>query len=109
TSEAVRRALATEQVKISVEQRVVIPRTTMLVLETEWDYQRFGLDRRALASILTIDAGGIGRLDRRSAQTVPLPPAPIPVTKSAPAPRDTRDRATNAATGAAAAAPVTPP
>lgn len=64
TSDAVRRALATEQVKISIEQRVVIPRTTMLVLETEWDYQRFGLDRRALAQILTIDAGGIGRLDR---------------------------------------------
>ena len=64
TSEAVRRALATEQVKVSVEQRVVIPRTTMLVLESEWDYQRFGLDRRALAAILSIDAGGIGRIDR---------------------------------------------
>src|SRR5205085_2514928 len=51
-SAAVREALATEQVKISVERRVVIPRTTMLVLESEWDYQRFGLDRRALASIL---------------------------------------------------------
>ncbi|MFL6247073.1 MAG: VIT domain-containing protein [Thermoanaerobaculia bacterium] len=63
-SEALRRAFATEQVKISIEQRVVIPRTTMLVLESEWDYQRFGLDRRALAQILTIDAGGIGRLDR---------------------------------------------
>ncbi|MCU1350386.1 MAG: hypothetical protein JWO56_3416, partial [Acidobacteria bacterium] len=42
-SDAVRRALATEQVKVSIEQRVVIPRTTMLVLESEWDYQRFGL------------------------------------------------------------------
>lgn len=63
-SEAVRRALATEQVRISIEQRVVIPRTTMLVLESEWDYQRFGLDRRALAAILTIDAAGIGRVDR---------------------------------------------
>ena len=59
-----RRALATEQVRLSIEQRVVIPRTTMLVLESEWDYQRFGLDRRTLAAILTIDAGGIGRIDR---------------------------------------------
>ncbi len=74
-SEAVRNALATEQVKISIERRVVIPRTTMLVLETEWDYQRFGLDRRALVSILTVDAGGIGVIDRRNAS---LPP-PIPV------------------------------
>ncbi len=48
----------------SIEQRVVIPRTTMLVLESEWDYQRFGLNRRALAAILTIEAGGIGRIDR---------------------------------------------
>ena len=74
-SEAVRRALATEQVRISIERRVVIPRTTMLVLETEWDYQRFGLDRRALASVLTIDAGGIGVIDRRNPN---LPPPPMP-------------------------------
>jgi tetratricopeptide (TPR) repeat protein len=64
-SEAIRRALATEQVRISVEQRVVIPRTTMLVLENEWEYQRFNIDRRALAAILTIEAGGISRIDRR--------------------------------------------
>jgi tetratricopeptide (TPR) repeat protein len=78
TSDAVRRALATEQVRISVEQRVVIPRTTMLVLESEWDYQRFGLDRRALADILTIEAGGIGRVNRQRAD-VPQLVAPMPV------------------------------
>lgn len=71
-SEAVRNALATEQVKISVERRVVIPRTTMLVLETEFDYQRFGIERRSLASILTIDAGGIGVIDRRDASLAPI-------------------------------------
>jgi tetratricopeptide (TPR) repeat protein len=76
-SAGVRQALATEQVKISVEQRVVIPRTTMLVLESEWDYQRFGLDRRALAGILTIGAGGIERLDRKTS----APPLPVPVQK----------------------------
>jgi tetratricopeptide (TPR) repeat protein len=76
-SEAVRRALATEQVRLSIEQRVVIPRTTMLVLESEWDYQRFGLNRRALAAILTIDAGGIGRTDRGQASFVPPPPMPV--------------------------------
>ncbi|HET7436158.1 MAG TPA: VIT domain-containing protein [Thermoanaerobaculia bacterium] len=87
-SEAVRKALATEQVKISTEQRVVIPRTTMLVLESEWDYQRFGLDRRALAAILTIDAGGIARIDRLSNEVQPIvrpvmpPPPPLPVTQT---------------------------
>jgi tetratricopeptide (TPR) repeat protein len=83
TSDAVRRALATEEVRISVEQRVVIPRTTMLVLESEWDYQRFGLDRRALADILSIEAGGIGKIDRRSAEVRPMP-MPVTVQKSAP-------------------------
>lgn len=72
-SDAVRRALATEQVRLSIEQRVVIPRTTMLVLESEWDYQRFGIDRRALAAILTIDAGGIGRIDRRGPNVIATP------------------------------------
>lgn len=66
SSEAVRQALAAQQVKISIEQRVVIPRTTLLVLESEWDYQRFGLDRRALAQILTVGATGIERLDRKT-------------------------------------------
>ncbi|HEY2830591.1 MAG TPA: VIT domain-containing protein [Thermoanaerobaculia bacterium] len=86
-SEAVRSALASEQVKISTEQRVVIPRTTMLVLESEWDYQRFGLDRRALAAILTIGAGGIERLDRHTnaparilvGKIPPPPPRPVSV------------------------------
>ncbi|HVE71729.1 MAG TPA: VIT domain-containing protein, partial [Thermoanaerobaculia bacterium] len=82
-SDAVRRALATEQVRISTQQRVVIPRTTMLVLENEWEYQRWGLDRRALAAILTIEAGGIGRIDRRSEQQwagrpIPVMAAPMP-------------------------------
>jgi tetratricopeptide (TPR) repeat protein len=82
-SDAVRQALAAEQIRVSVEQRVVIPRTTMLVLETEWDYQRFGIDRRALAAILTIEAGGIGRVDRAPARQVdvrrPMPPRPQPL------------------------------
>jgi hypothetical protein len=99
TSDAVRRALAAEQVKISIEQRVVIPRTTMLVLESEWDYQRFGLDRRALAQILTIDAGGIGR------STAPrtFTPPPMPMTmrrRAAPASQIVRrGRESAAATG----------
>jgi tetratricopeptide (TPR) repeat protein len=84
-SEAIRRALGSEQVRISVEQRVVIPRTTMLVLENEWEYQRWGLDRRALAAILTVDSGGIARLDRQPlvrremAQRMTPPPVAVPM------------------------------
>lgn len=105
-SEAVRRALATEQVRLSIEQRVVIPRTTMLVLESEWDYQRFGLNRRALAAILTIDAGGIGRVDRGQTSFVPPPvpvvPPPIAVTQA-------MDRQKSAQPGRERAANAPPP
>ena len=85
SSEAVRRALGAEQVRISVEQRVVIPRTTMLVLENEGEYQRWGIDRRALAAILTVGAGGIERIDRRAEppQTIGMR-RQIPVTLTPP-------------------------
>ena len=102
-SDAVRRALATEQVRISTQQRVVIPRTTMLVLENEWEYQRWGLDRRALAAILTIEAGGIGRIDRRNEQWTgrPVPPMPMPVVRP-----ERRERTRNDDAPKAIAAPV---
>lgn len=95
TSAAVRSALATEQVRISVEKRVLIPHTTMLVLETEEDYRRFGLDRRALAAILTIDAGGIARLDRREPRLLAQKPADIREERfelPIPSPMDELDR-----------------
>ncbi|MEA2569845.1 MAG: hypothetical protein QOI24_1846 [Acidobacteriota bacterium] len=104
-SEAVRRALATEQVKISTEQRVVIPRTTMLVLETEWDYQRFGLDRRALAAILTIDAGGIARLDRQPINV----PQGNRITKAAPPPPRPRAEETGRNVGGVVGGAVSEP
>lgn len=104
-AEAVRRALATEQVRLSIEQRVVIPRTTMLVLESESDYQRFGLDRRALAAILTIEAGGIGRIDRRGSNWNP-PPIVQPVT---PPISVTNPRRDGVAKNAAAPGRVPPP
>jgi tetratricopeptide (TPR) repeat protein len=113
--EGVRRALANEQVRISVEQRVVIPRTTMLVLETEWDYRRFGLDRRALAAILTIEAGGIGRVDRRQeiAFSTPLPvpppmPVPMPRATNAPQTEAMKERITVTAEAPAIATPSAP-
>jgi tetratricopeptide (TPR) repeat protein len=105
-SDAVRRALAAEQVRLSIEQRVVTPRTTMLVLETEWDYQRFNLDRRALAGILTIEAGGIGRLDRR----LPNIAIPVDVARDVPPPMRSTPRArTGSVPAQKAAAPSTVP
>jgi Flp pilus assembly protein TadD len=102
TSDAVRRALSAEQVRISTTQRVVIPRTTMLVLENEWEYQRWGLDRRALAAILTIDAGGIGRIDRKREEQWAGRPVPVSV---APMPEVRRQRGEMAAPKAMPAPP----
>ena len=59
-----RRALGLQIAELSVQHRVLSPFTAMLVLETEWDYARFGLDRRALANILTVGAGGLEVLAR---------------------------------------------
>jgi len=62
---AIREALIAEQVRVSINSRVVIPRTTLLVLETESDYARFGLDRNAIGQIMTIGAEGIDYIGRR--------------------------------------------
>ena len=59
-----RRALGIEIVELSVEHRVLSPFTAMLVLESAFDYARFGLDRRALADILTVGPGGLQTLAR---------------------------------------------
>ncbi len=62
-----RKALGLEIVEVSVKHRVLSPFTAMLVLESQWDYQRFGLDQRSLADILTVGPGGLDVLARRSA------------------------------------------
>src|SRR6185436_10438842 len=60
-----RRAIVREVTDLSIRHRVLSPYTALLVLETEFDYARFGLDRRALADILTIGPGGLDVLHRK--------------------------------------------
>lgn len=98
---ALQKALETEKVRVSIENRILIPETTLLVLETEEDYRRFGLDRRALSSILTIGLRGIARLDRTQPAFVTNETGvsqPKPVT-DAPSARDARDRSDTRANG----------
>ncbi len=59
-----RRALGIEIVQVSLEHRVLSPFTAMLVLESDYDYARFAIDRRALADILTVGPGGLETLAR---------------------------------------------
>jgi hypothetical protein len=61
-----RKALGLEIVEVSVKNRVLSPFTSLLVLETQWDYARFGLDRRSLADILTVGAGGLEVMARKT-------------------------------------------
>ena len=69
-----REALAEEIVSLSTKYRVLSDFTALLVLETEWDYQRFDIDRHALANILTVDATGLTLLERgRLGYTLPAP------------------------------------
>lgn len=60
-----RKALGLQIAELSVKHRVLSPFTAMLVLETEWDYERFGIDRRSLANILTVGPGGLDVLARQ--------------------------------------------
>lgn len=51
--------LAAEIVKLSTDYRVLSDKTALLVLETEEDYARFQIDRKALADILVVTGNGL--------------------------------------------------
>jgi outer membrane protein OmpA-like peptidoglycan-associated protein len=59
-----RSALRREIVDLSVRHRVLSDDTALLVLETEQDYARFNIDRRALTDILTVGPTGVDVLRR---------------------------------------------
>ena len=59
-----RSALRREIVELSVRHRVLSDYTALLVLETEQDYARFNIDRRALTDILTVGPTGVDVLRR---------------------------------------------
>ena len=79
-------ALKKQAIELSIQSRVLCPFTSLLVLETEQDYARFGIERRALADILTVGPSGVTLLHRVEiaapsgearwsvAQDTPLPP-----------------------------------
>jgi hypothetical protein len=87
--EDMRRALALQVTEVSVKHRVLSPFTALLVLETEGDYARFDLDRRALADILTVGPGGLDVVARTALPSaVPVPPAKSAVAQTIPTARD---------------------
>jgi tetratricopeptide (TPR) repeat protein len=58
-------ALRKQAIALSVRYRVLCPYTALLVLETEADYARFGIERKALADILTVGSEGITVVARK--------------------------------------------
>lgn len=72
TSSAVRDAV----VALSTRYRVLSPFTSLLVLESEHDYDRYRLDRKALSDILTIREGRLSVLQRDPPTKLRLPRFP---------------------------------
>ena len=58
--------LTAEMLNISQERRVLCPLTSMLVLETEWDYDRYNIKRQSLADILAVGKNGVKLIHRRN-------------------------------------------
>ncbi|MBI4679207.1 MAG: hypothetical protein HY748_16655 [Elusimicrobia bacterium] len=70
-----------EIVELSVKHRVVSRFTSLLVLETLDDYARYGIDRKALADILTVADNAV-RVVQRPLESVTLKPQPAPESPS---------------------------
>lgn len=75
-----RAQLAQEIVALSTRFRVLSDFTSLLVLETDNDYARFGIDRRALADILVVGPSGI-ELQKRTS-------GPLAIAETTPADTD---------------------
>lgn len=73
--------------KLSTTYRVVSSLTALLVLETDQDYARFGIDRTALADILVVGDKGIETKTGRQLAAAATPP---PVEKQTPANKKTQ-------------------
>ena len=80
-------ALAAEIVKLSTGYRVLSEKTALLVLETEEDYARFHIDRKALADILVVGPNGL-EVMRRDQIVVAQVPEPAEKQKAAESDRD---------------------
>jgi tetratricopeptide (TPR) repeat protein len=81
-----REQLKKQIVEVSTKNRVLSSLTALLVLETEADYARFNIDRRALADILTVENGQVTRHKRTAEQVVVAVVLKPPPAKQSPSP-----------------------
>ncbi len=85
-------AIKARIVDLSTTHRVLSDYTALLVLETEQDYARFGIDRRALADILTINDTGVSVMQRSSLVIAKDPVQTLAVDKSEAKNKDFKER-----------------
>jgi tetratricopeptide (TPR) repeat protein len=69
-----------EIISLSLANRVLTPYTALLVLETDEDYDRFKIDRRALVDVMTVDRGKVALMKRNGIHR--NAPTPIVVQKT---------------------------
>ena len=74
-----RDAIKTSIIDLSTKHRVLSDFTALLVLESDWDYRRFNIDRTALVDILSVGPDGITRDGRTMKVEEPVAPIPEPV------------------------------
>ncbi|MBS2017518.1 MAG: OmpA family protein [Deltaproteobacteria bacterium] len=77
-AETERERLRKEIVELSVRQRVLTPFTSMLVLETDRDYERLGIPRGAAKNVLVVGSRGVELVPRGAIPFVPRPPSTPP-------------------------------
>jgi len=70
--------LAAEIVKLSTSNRVLSDLTALLILETEADYEQYGIPRDALADILTVGPKGLELRQRKDRVVVAPEPVDLP-------------------------------
>jgi len=67
-------AVRKQIIDLSIKYRVLSDYTALLVLETEADYRRYGIQRTSLADIMVVGAGGLEVQNRTKPQPVVQPP-----------------------------------
>ena len=104
-SDGEKKELKEQIVALSTRHRVLSSETALLILETEADYARYGIDRKALADVLVVDDRGLGLVQRsdivaRAAAPTPPKTSATKAKKGAAPGRDDRaDRAEKASAG----------
>lgn len=87
-----RKTLRKQIAERSIAARVISSQTSMLVLETDADYVRYGIDRRSLTDILVVAKGGLEQ-QRRAVQIAMAEPAKPQTTTKPPVAKNTADKA----------------